>query len=212
MLLNLQVFNSCDFNSVYIYTSVYAMHLVAEQRGSHLCPRPSLSSAPCEAGCATRSLRDFIIQPKEQGEQLVVLWIACHPLILPHYAWQEFVNSAQSLPASERQLPCLALVPVMSWCQWFVRLHSSRHVWQPWFQAAGNTLCLLPVVAPFSPPTGIQLWSFCCCQPCWLQQSAFYSLTKALLSPCFLLCHCVLKNLPKVMWVLMARNLNLTVI
>lgn len=68
------------------------------------------------------------------------------------------------------------------------------------------------MVAPFSPPTGIQLWSFCCCQPCWLQQSAFYSLTKALLSPCFLLCHCVLKNLPKVMWVLMARNINLTVI
>lgn len=53
----------------------------------------------------------------------------------------------------------------------------------------------------------MELWSFCCCQPCWLQQSASYSL-----SPCFPLCHCVLKNLPKVMWVLMARKPRLTVI
>lgn len=76
----------------------------------------------------------------------------------------------------------------------------------------GSGLRLLLAAAPLSPPTGIQLWSFCCCQPCWLQQSMPYPLAKALLCPCFPLCHCLLKNPPNIIWVLMARNQHLIVI
>ena len=76
----------------------------------------------------------------------------------------------------------------------------------------GSVLCLSPAAAPLSPQTGIQLWPFCCCQPCWLQLSMPHPLVKALLCPCFPLCYCVLKNPPKVIWVLMARNQHLIVI
>lgn len=73
--------------------------------------RPSFSSAAHEAGFAALSLGDLTTEQKEQGKQLPVLWMVSHPLIHPHDVWEEFMNSAQSLPASERQLSCPALVP-----------------------------------------------------------------------------------------------------
>lgn len=76
----------------------------------------------------------------------------------------------------------------------------------------GSVLCLSPAAAPLSPPMGIQLWSFFCCQPRWLQRSLPHPLAKARLCPCFPLCHCVLKNPPKGVRVLMARNEHLIVI
>lgn len=107
-----------------LYISVYAVQLVARWWGSDLWPRPSFSSAACEAGFAALSLGDLTTEQKEQGKQLPVLWMVCHPLIHPHCVWQEFMNSAQSLPASERQLSCPALVPVTGWCQRFVCSHT----------------------------------------------------------------------------------------
>ena len=153
------------------------------------------------------SVSDFIIQSKEQGEQLPVLWVVCRPLIQPHYVRQEFINSAQSLPASEKQHSCLALVPEVCTFPQSPGSCGSLSSRQP-----ESVPCLLPVAAPLGPRTGIQLWSFFCCQPCWLHQSMPYPLAKSLLCSCFPLGRCTLKNPPKVIRVLTARNQHLMVI
>lgn len=156
--------NSCGFNPVY-FCLCYAAGGTEVRVWSVL----RLFSAPCKRGFTALSLRSFIIHSKEQGEQIPVLWMVYHSVSNPHCVWQEFFNSAQSQPASERQLSHMALVPVSGWCQEFVCSHHLQTHGSLGSRQLGSLLSLSSPAAPLSAVARIQLWSFCC-QLCWLQQ------------------------------------------